>query len=150
MMSAAADSPKCSRCAAAGAAQLVWCSSTHRKSAAQKQTHCTQKMKNHKKEIWCYAMIWYDMMGWWLMMMMIWWETYHKWNDDMKTRCCPQQLRHPNVARVQQLVQHRWCGEAGGATSGKSRSKTVNLVNGNARKEIRRKQDGYITKVFCS
>jgi hypothetical protein len=68
----------------------------------------------------------------------------------MKTRCCPQQLRHPNVAGVQQLVQHRWCGEAGGATSGKSRSKTVNLVNGNARKEIRRKQDGYITKVFCS
>jgi len=51
MMSAAADTPKCSRCAAAGAAQQVWCSSTHRKSAAHKQTHCTQKMKNHKKEI---------------------------------------------------------------------------------------------------
>jgi hypothetical protein len=47
-------------------------------------------------------------------------------------------------------VQYRWCGEAGGATSGKSRSKTVNLVNGNARKEIGRKQEGYITKVFCS
>jgi hypothetical protein len=63
----------------------------------------------------------------------------------MKTRCCPQQLRHPSVARVQQLVQHCWCGAAGEATSSKSRSKTVNLVNGYARKEIRRKQDGYIT-----
>jgi hypothetical protein len=50
------------------------------------------------------------------------------------------------AAAEQQLSS--WCGAAGGATSNTSRSKTVNLVNGNTRKEIRRKQDGYITKVF--
>jgi hypothetical protein len=51
---------------------------------------------------------------------------------------------------VQQPVQHRWCGAAGEDTSGKSRSKTVSLMNGDARKEIGRKPDGYVTKVFYS
>jgi hypothetical protein len=57
---------------------------------------------------------------------------------------------HPNVAGVQQLVQPSWCGAADEATSSNSRNKTVNLVNGYTHKEIRRKQNGYITKVFYS
>jgi hypothetical protein len=57
---------------------------------------------------------------------------------------------HPSVTGVQQLVLPNWCGAAGEATSSNSRNKTVNLVKRYTQKEIRRKQNGYKTKVFHS